>query len=349
MSAFLRLTQLRKVFDDGTTAVRGIDLACDKGEFVVLLGPSGCGKTTTLRMIAGLETPTAGHIHVQGQEITQSPPQQRDVGFVFQFYALYPHLSVFDNIAFPLQSMEVDEASVQQRVHDMVQRLQLQELVDRRPSQLSGGDQQRVALARALVREPALWLMDEPLGTLDGERRLAMRELIRRQQLDLGVTTIYVTHDQEEAMSLADRIIVMDQGQIRQAAPPAQVYGEPADLFVAHFVGSPGMNLLSAEVEGTTATLSGGARLTLPRPTDRREITIGVRPEFVYPAEEGPLQGEVVFDELVGAHRNVYVDMSAGRIVMRRPARSERLAGTLSIDFDRDAVRLFDSSSGERL
>ena len=221
MSAFLELSGLRKVFPDGTEAVRGIDLACGEGEFLVLLGPSGCGKTTTLRMIAGLETPTAGTIRMSEGDITQRPPQARDIGFVFQFYALYPHLSVFDNVAFPLQSSGCDAEEVRRRVCDMIERLGLQELTRRRPSTLSGGDQQRVALARALVRQPRLWLMDESLGTLDGDRRLQMLEMIRAQQLDLGITTIYVTHDQEEAMSLADRVVVFTArpGTVKSIVP----------------------------------------------------------------------------------------------------------------------------------
>jgi multiple sugar transport system ATP-binding protein len=263
LSAFLQLEGLRKVYADGTEAVRDIDLVCAEGEFLVLLGPSGCGKTTSLRMIAGLETPTSGTIHLAGEEISHLPPQKRDVGFVFQFYALYPHLSVFDNIAFPLQSIGCSRAEVALRVGEIVERLGLSSLLKRRPTTLSGGDQQRVALARALVRAPRIWLMDEPLGTLDGERRLEMRELIRRQQIELGVTTIYVTHDQEEAMSLGDRIVVMEDGRIRQAGTPGQVYDEPEDLFVADFVGSPGMNLVAGKLEDGLLQLSQGLSLSI--------------------------------------------------------------------------------------
>lgn len=351
MSAFLELDRLRKVYDDGTEAVRGIDLSCREGEFVVLLGPSGCGKTTTLRMIAGLEIPSDGAIRLAGRDVAQDPPQARDVGFVFQFYALYPHLTAFDNIAFPLESAGLPRSEVRTRVESMVQRLGLQALARRRPGALSGGDQQRVALARALVREPRLWLMDEPLGTLDGERRLAMRELIRRQQLDLGITTVYVTHDQEEAMSLADRVVVMREGRIRQAAPPGEVYDDPADLFVAHFVGSPGMNFL--EGEAVDGRWQGADGVSLPLTADvepGRSVTLGVRPEFLQPADDGPLRGCVVLDELQGGHRNVHVDTAAGRLVLRRPADEAYVAGQpVGLRPLPERLRWFASDTGERL
>ncbi|HIL09640.1 MAG TPA: ABC transporter ATP-binding protein, partial [Candidatus Latescibacteria bacterium] len=222
--SFIVCEALHKTYADGTEAVKGIDLACEQGEFVVLLGPSGCGKTTTLRMIAGLEIATAGRILMAGVDITGHSPKERDVGFVFQFYALYPHLKIEENIGFPLESMGIGGVDQKKRVSEIVERLGLGELLGRYPRQLSGGDQQRVALARAMVRQPQMYLMDEPLGTLDADLRLEMRELIRAQQLASGVTTLYVTHDQEEAMSLADRIVVMDGGLIRQNAAAATVY-----------------------------------------------------------------------------------------------------------------------------
>jgi multiple sugar transport system ATP-binding protein len=303
-------------------------------------------------MVAGLEVPTSGSIRLSSEDISQSPPQSRDVGFVFQFYALYPHLSVFDNIAFPLQSTGNTPEQVRRRVQEMVESLGLQDLVRRRPSQLSGGDHQRVALARALVRSPRLWLMDEPLGTLDGELRLEMRELIRTKQIELGITTIYVTHDQEEAMSLADRIVVMQGGRIRQAGAPAQVYGDPEDLFVADFVGSPGMNFVAGEsMDGDVLRAPGGVFLPLPSGTSRtRALTLGARPESVLPDSGGPLTGTVVLDELLGAHRMVHLDTPAGRFIMRRPTTETYAAGTkLRLALAPDQVRLFDTESGERL
>ena len=360
MSAFLELTALRKVYDDGTEAVAGVDLGFGEGELVVLLGPSGCGKSTTLRMVAGLERPTAGTVTLAGAPITHLPPQDRDVGFVFQFYALYPHMTVFENIAFPLQSIGVAAAQVRERVQSMVDRLDLGDLAARRPRALSGGDQQRVALARAMVRRPRLWLMDEPLGTLDGERRLEMRAWIRAQQLAAGTTTLYVTHDQEEAMALADRIVVMAEGRVRQCAPPAEVYDHPADLFTAHFVGSPGMNFVEGFVTHGSVELGPTARLPLPDgvEADGEAVTLGVRPEFLRPAPGagtadagvGVVAGQVVLDELLGAHRNIHLDTPVGRLVMRRPAGEAHAAGqALAVTFDAAGLRWFRTSTGERL
>ena len=214
--SFLALDRVEKTYPDGTRAVNGIDLAIEEGEFIVLLGPSGCGKTTTLRMIAGLELATGGSIRLAGNDVTRLRPSQRDVGMVFQFYALYPHLTVRDNIGVPAARGRPGRRRRQRRVDAVAARMDLERLLPLYPKQLSGGDQQKVSLARAMVRRPAVYLMDEPLGTLDADQRLAMRELIRAEQLASGVTTIYVTHDQEEAMSLADRIVVMEGGRIRQ-------------------------------------------------------------------------------------------------------------------------------------
>ena len=211
---FLILYGLRKVYPDGTEAVKGIDLSVEEGEFIVLLGPSGCGKTTTLRMIAGLEVPTGGQVVMAGRDVTYLRPSERDVGFVFQFYALYPHMTVEKNIAFPLESIGMPRWEREKVVVETIRRLGIKHLLGLYPRQLSGGDQQRVALARAMVRRPRLYLMDEPLGTLDEDQRLEMREFIRSHQLEMKVTTIYVTHDQEEAMNLADRIVVIHDGKV---------------------------------------------------------------------------------------------------------------------------------------
>jgi ABC-type sugar transport system ATPase subunit len=246
--SFLVLKQLQKTYPDGTRAVHGVDLSVERGEFIVLLGPSGCGKTTTLRMVAGLELATGGTVQIEGRDVTALPPSQRDVGFVFQFYALYPHMRVRDNIAFPLLADGVATREREQRVAEVAQAVGVSSLLDRLPRQLSGGDQQRVSLARALVRRPRLWLMDEPLGTLDAAVRQSLGAFIREQQRRHGVTTLFVTHDQEEAMQLADRVVVMETGHVRQVGTPTTVYDRPANGFVAHFVGSPGMNFLSGDI-----------------------------------------------------------------------------------------------------
>jgi ABC-type sugar transport system ATPase subunit len=313
----LELKRLEKTYPDGTRAVKGIDLSASRGEFIVLLGPSGCGKTTTLRMAAGLEIATGGRVEMDGRDVTALRPSQRDVGMVFQFYALYPHMTVRENIAFPLECAGTPPAERRIRVDEVMARTGVARLQDLHPRRLSGGDQQRVSLARAMVRRPKLYLFDEPLGTIDADQRLALREFIREQQLETKVTTLYVTHDQEEAMSLADRVVVMNGGVIEQAGPPAEVYDRPASLFVANFVGSPGMNLIRRE---------GG--------------TIGVRPEFVRIDPAGEIAGRIVLDEYLGAWRNVHVETEMGRIVLRAdPGRRE--TGNVRLSFDPAHVRRF--------
>ncbi|MBM3277545.1 MAG: ABC transporter ATP-binding protein [Candidatus Handelsmanbacteria bacterium] len=344
--SFLCLRGLEKTYPDGTRAVGGIDLECGEGEFVVLLGPSGCGKTTTLRMVAGLETPTAGCIEVGGGEITSLPPGARDVGFVFQFYALYPHLRVRENVEFPLACMGVKKADRRQRASEVLQRLGLNSLAELLPEQLSGGDQQRVALARAMVRRPRLYLMDEPLGTLDVELRLELRELIRAQQLETGVTTLYVTHDQEEAMSLADRVVVMEGGLIRQQGPPDQVYDRPADLFVAHFIGSPGMNFIAGQVRAGRFAGEGWS-LPLAQVFPDGPATLGVRPEYLRLDPEGPLRGRVAMDEYLGACRYLYLDTPAGRLAVRVEGEGGRAVGEeVGLSAEMGRVRLFDPATG---
>jgi multiple sugar transport system ATP-binding protein len=360
--SFLVLDHLQKTYADGTIAVRGIELAVEEGELVVLLGPSGCGKTTTLRMIAGLELATSGSILLAGKDVTALSPSRRDVGMVFQFYALYPHLTVRDNIAFPLRAARVPAGEVQRRVDDVAARMSLGPLLAMYPRQLSGGDQQKVALARAIVRRPAVYLMDEPLGTLDADQRLEMRELIRAEQLASGVTTIYVTHDQEEAMSLADRVVVMEGGRIRQVGTPSDVYDSPADLFVARFVGSPGMNFIEGElVERASAaagakgaafvSAAGALELGLPRsePAGARRVTLGIRCEHIHEDPAGPIAGSLLLEEYLGNACNVHLETAMGRLVMRtaRPSGHGRGAAR-RVRLDPERLILFDTASGDR-
>ena len=356
--SFLALEGLEKTYADGTRAVRGIDLGIEEGELIVLLGPSGCGKTTTLRMIAGLELATGGAIRLAGRDVTSLRPSRRDVGMVFQFYALYPHLTVRENIAFPLRAAGVSPAEVSSRVDAVAARMDLVRLLPRYPKQLAGGDQQKVSLARAIVRRPAIYLMDEPLGTLDADQRLAMRELIRAEQLASKVTTIYVTHDQEEAMSLADRIVVMEGGRIRQVGTPAEVYDRPASRFVATFVGSPGMNFIAGEVvpgaagpagEGTFVAAQGKVRIDVPsaRPG---EVTLGIRCEHVYEDPLGPIAGSVVTEEYLGNASNVHVETEAGRLIMRTDSQSRRPRGSaVRLRLDPGYISVFDARTEERL
>jgi len=345
----VRLEQLSKTYPDGTRAVRGIELAIEAGEFVVLLGPSGCGKTTTLRMIAGLELASSGSIHLGEAEVTRLRPSQRDVGFVFQFYALYPHLDVRGNLAFPLEASGVARAEIARRVEEVARHLGLGGLLARRPRELSGGDQQRVALGRAMIRRPAVWLMDEPLGTLDADLRLAMCEFLRARQLEERVTTVYVTHDQEEALRLADRVVVMSQGLILQAAPAAEVYERPADLFVARFVGSPGMNFLAGLARGEQVRC-GAHVFARARALPEGEVTLGIRPEAVALDPASTLRGRIAVDEYLGSSRCLHVETGLGRLVARvapdaRAARGEEVGLAL----DPAQLLAFDGTSGRLL
>ncbi len=320
--SFLSLERVEKTYADGTHAVRGVDLEVQQGEFIVLLGPSGCGKTTTLRMIAGLELASSGRIRLAGRDVTLLPPSERDVGMVFQFYALYPHLKVRDNIAFPLECAGVPRDQIRERLDKVTAQMNLSGLLDSFPRQLSGGDQQKVSLARAIIRQPAAYLMDEPLGTLDTEQRLSLREFIRSRQLELKVTTIYVTHDQEEAMSLADRVVVMNKGLIRQVGTPAQVYDEPNDEFVASFVGSPGMNFFAGSVLSEAdrcvfIASAGGARVELSKRAKPGPATLGIRSEYLHVDGTGPFAGRVIGEEYVGSFRNLHLDSELGRLVLR--------------------------------
>jgi multiple sugar transport system ATP-binding protein len=358
--SFVVLEGLEKTYGDGTPAVRGIDLSIDAGELVVLLGPSGCGKTTTLRMIAGLELATRGSIRLGGNLVTRLRPSERDVGMVFQFYALYPHLTVRENIAFPLRAAGVAPREIRSRVDDVAGRMGLDTLLASYPKQLSGGDQQKVSLARAIVRRPAIYLMDEPLGTLDADQRLAMREVIRAEQLASRVTTVYVTHDQEEAMSLADRIVVMEGGRIRQVGTPAEVYDRPADLFVAKFVGSPGMNLIPGTVQkgdgdgegaGPPTFVSHSARIALDAPSARPgQATLGIRSEHVHEQADGPILGRVVNEEYLGNGHNIHLQTEAGRLIMRAAPGSRRARGSeVRLRLDPAQISLFDAATERRL
>jgi multiple sugar transport system ATP-binding protein len=282
---------VRKVYSDGTEAVRGLDLEIADKEFMVLVGPSGCGKTTALRMVAGLEEISDGTIRIGDRVVNGVPPKERDIAMVFQSYALYPHMTVFDNMAFGLKLKKTPKPEIAERVNEAARILGLEELLKRKPAALSGGQRQRVAMGRAIVRHPQAFLMDEPLSNLDAKLRVQMRSEIARIQADLGVTTIYVTHDQVEAMTMGDRVAVMRKGELQQVDTPQQLYERPVNLFVAGFIGSPAMNLLEAtlELEPDPVVQVAGFRLPLPRsvleerPALRahagRTVVVGIRPE----------------------------------------------------------------------
>jgi len=270
--AAVRLEAVAKTYPNGHTAIRHVDLGIDEGEFLVLVGPSGCGKSTLLRLIAGLETPTSGRILIEGADVTGWPPQARDLAMVFQSYALYPHMSVRDNLAYGLKVRRTDRAVVAQRVADVAAALDISALLDRRPAQLSGGQRQRVALGRAMVRQPKAFLLDEPLSNLDPALRAQARAELRRLHRRLGVTVVYVTHDQEEAMTLGGRVAVMRDGAVEQVAPPLDVYARPANTFVARFIGAPAMNLVPATLVGVDAPSGAVAGI---RPQDVTLVASG--------------------------------------------------------------------------
>jgi multiple sugar transport system ATP-binding protein len=342
------LRQIVKKFG-AFTAVRRLDLAVAKGEFVVLLGPSGCGKTTTLRMIAGLETPTEGQIQIDGRDVVGLPPGERDIAFVFQMFALYPHLTAEENIAFPLRAAGLSAQEIERRVQQVIDRLHLRDLRRRRPRQLSGGDQQRVSLARAMVRDPRAFLMDEPLGTLDADQRERTRQTIRQIHNELSATTVFVTHDQLEAMALADRIAVMNEGRLLQYDSPQNVYDRPADLFVANFIGSPGMNLLPTSLDGDAYRIGDSSlRLRtssqLPNP-----VIFGIRPEYV---RVDPAGARCVAEhtELLGAYNLVSIRLGAAMVKARTPSGQRFAEGqTIHVRFDPAGHRWFDERTGSSL
>ena len=327
--ATIELREVEKKFGD-LHAVKPMDLTVNDGEFLVLLGPSGCGKTTALRMISGLEAVTGGAIWLDGRDVTWLPPSERDIAFVFQFFALYPHMTVRGNIAFPLQAQGESRETIRTRVNEVVDLLRIGHLLNERPGKLSGGDQQRVALARALVRRPAAFLMDEPLGALDAEFREAMRAEVKRLHMDQHATTVYVTHDQIEAMAMGDRIVVMSDAEIQQAGTPGEVYYDPANLFVARFVGCPGMNLLAGHYADGLVRMPGSEdRYTVPQEWRKplgealgADVILGFRPEAAEIHPEGALVGEVYAADMHGAYTMLHVAMNEHDIVHIRGDRS---------------------------
>ncbi|WP_141575129.1 ABC transporter ATP-binding protein [Actinomadura sp. WMMA1423] len=341
------LTSVGKVYPDGTRAVTDLNLHIEDGEFLVLVGPSGCGKTTALRMVAGLEEISEGEVTIGGRVVNRVPSRDRDVAMVFQSYALYPHLSVRDNIGFGLSLRKLPKAEIREKVDKAAQTLGLTDYLDKKPRNLSGGQRQRVAMGRAIVREPQAFLMDEPLSNLDAKLRVQMRAEIARIQRDLGVTTIYVTHDQTEAMTLGDRVAVMKKGRLQQVAAPQELYDRPANLFVAGFIGSPAMNLIQGTLSGDAANPRleiGGQTLTLPAEvlTERpalasylgRDVVVGIRPEDMEDSElvEAPegsgLASTADLVEAMGSDVLVHFAIEASQVVTEDTKELARDAGT---------------------
>ncbi len=338
--------------------IHGIDLDIRHGEFAVFVGPSGCGKSTLLRMIAGLEPISGGDVSIAGQRVNDLPPRHRDIAMVFQDYALYPHKTLYDNMAFGLRLRKTPEAEIQRRVMNAAQLLRIDHMLDRRPAALSGGQRQRVAIGRAIVREPQVFLFDEPLSNLDAQLRNEMRSEIKRLHQRLGATIIYVTHDQTEAMTLADRIAVLSAGRLMQYDTPDAIYNRPAALFVAGFTGAPPMNLCDCTLTDGDADL-GGLRVPLPATLARRAnghatLKFGVRPENVRLAAEGPddiaVPAEVVLLEPLGAETLVTFKLGAAEVVARCPAAFRDPPGTrLTVHFSPAQLHLFDRQTGAAL
>jgi multiple sugar transport system ATP-binding protein len=317
---------VEKRFDQQTLALRSLDLVVPDGVFLVLLGPSGCGKTTALRVLAGLELPTAGSVHIGDRDVTRMQPRDRDVAMVFQSYALYPHMTVGENIGYPLRIRGLSKGDRKAGVQKVAEALEIPHLLDRRPRHLSGGQRQRVALARAIVREPSVFLMDEPLSNLDAKLRTSMRGEIKRLQKRLGTTTLYVTHDQAEAMTMADLVAVMRDGELLQLAPPDEIYDRPANRFVAAFVGNPPMNVLEGAVAGNAFVL-GDQRIELGPELGAacaaaQATALGIRPEdieIVPHGTPGVLGGEIYVVEPMGNETLVDVRIGDQRVMARAP------------------------------
>ncbi|HWX48734.1 MAG TPA: sn-glycerol-3-phosphate ABC transporter ATP-binding protein UgpC [Roseomonas sp.] len=348
--AAIELTGVSKLYG-AQTAVQGVNLALPEGAFVVILGPSGCGKSTLLRMIAGLEAISAGELRIGGTRMNEREPKDRGCAMVFQNYALYPHMTVAENIAYPLKVAGMRRAERQARVAEVAAALELTPLLQRRPGQLSGGQRQRVAIGRAMVRRPKVFLYDEPLSNLDAKLRVQMRLELRRLHERLGATSVLVTHDQQEAMTLADHLVVMNAGRVEQQGTPREVYAGPASLFVAGFLGAPPMNLLPAEVlaSGDTLRLADGTLLRLPEPVlHRGKVALGIRPEHV---GGGRLPARVEMVEDLGASVLVHARLQGGAdLALHCPAEAAPARGEeIGLDLPPARLHLFEPATGARL
>ena len=350
--AELKLSGIVKNFG-AVRVLHGIDLTVQDGEMIVIVGASGCGKSTLLRIVAGLERSTGGTVLIDDRDVTALEPAARDIAMVFQNYALYPHMRVFDNMAYGLRIRGFDREDIKRRVGEAADLLGLSELLDRRPRELSGGQRQRVAMGRAIVREPKLFLFDEPLSNLDAKLRVAMRAEIKRLQRRLGVTSLFVTHDQVEAMTLGDRLVVMHEGRAAQIASPMEIFERPADTYVAGFIGSPSMNFLPATIteDAKAATLSDGNIIALPHgqfaALPGQKVTLGIRPEHI--SLPGPLRLITDLIEPLGSESVVHGKLASGEIMALRLPGAPPSAAVLEIAPRIEHLHVFDAETGKRL
>ncbi len=348
--ASVRFENVEKSFGD-VKVLRDFDLEVEPGEFVVLLGASGSGKTTALRILSGLENPSAGSVHIDDQNVTDILPKYRDISMVFQSYALYPHKTVAENISFPLKVRGMGQSEIDAATLDAAKQVQIEDLLERFPRELSGGQRQRVALARAIIRRPSVFLMDEPLSNLDAKLRGHMRAQLKHMQKSMGITTIYVTHDQIEAMTLAHRVAILEKGILQQLATPAEIYNDPANLFVAQFIGSPPMNVVHGSFEGSQF-LTNGIKIDTTVSGKAERAVMGVRPEdcAIAPPSEGTLAGKIYTNELIGDHALVTVDWGDDQIAVKAPKDFTGDQGDeVGVVISPEHLFVFDESDGKRI
>jgi multiple sugar transport system ATP-binding protein len=354
--ASVELKQIIKSYDGKNNVIHGVDLSIAHGEFVVFVGPSGCGKSTLLRMIAGLEGISGGDVEIDGKRVNDEPPRNRDIAMVFQDYALYPHKNLYDNMAFGLRLRGTEESEINRRVMDAAKLLKIDHMLERKPGALSGGQRQRVAIGRAIVRQPKVFLFDEPLSNLDAQLRGEMRSEIKKLHQRLGATIIYVTHDQVEAMTLADRIAVLSAGRVMQYASPSDIYNQPAAVFVAGFTGSPPMNLVPCKFNAEQIDLGQGVSLPLPTALQGKsaaQLTFGIRPEniaLVASAGSVSAPAKVVITEPLGAETLVTFQIGASEMVARCAASFAGKAGdAMQVHLAQEHMHLFDAATGSHL
>ena len=347
MSA-IEISKVSKIYAGDARAVDSVDIAIEDGEFIVLVGPSGCGKSTLLRMVAGLETITEGEVKIAGNVVNKKDPAERDIAMVFQNYALYPHMTVYNNLAYGLKNRGTPKAEIAARVAEAARMLELEPYLERKPRALSGGQRQRVAMGRAIVRKPAAFLFDEPLSNLDAKLRVSMRGEIKHLQKRLGTTSIYVTHDQLEAMTLADRLVVLNGGKIEQIGTPLDVYHKPASIFVANFIGSPAMNLLDATASASRLTI-GDSVLDLAGPLPAEgAVTVGIRPEDMHPTSGAGLAAKLDYVEELGATRLVHC-LAGEQKLTAALSPNIPLADTMTFALAPEKLHFFEAATGKRL
>ena len=348
--SFLDLKNVTKIYPNGTKAVHETSLSIEEGEFMVFVGPSGCGKSTLLRMVAGLGDITEGEITLDGNLINEVDPSERDIAMVFQNYALYPHMNVYNNLAYGLKNRGIDKKDIEQKVNEAAKLLQISDYLERKPSMLSGGQRQRVAMGRAIVRNPKIFLFDEPLSNLDAKLRIQMRLEIKKLQQKVGVTSIFVTHDQTEAMTLADKLAVINNGIIEQLATPIEIYNNPKSLFVAGFIGSPQMNFIEGELKNNTLSAEGFEIKNI-KSDFNGDITLGIRPEHLSQSDNGLINLNVDLVEQLGSDNLVYGQLKdkkdfcyrcPGNLIIKK-------GDKLSLNIDNENYFIFDKSSGKRV